>query len=890
MTHRTSQLRTRFLALLCLVALACAGIAAAQLPAPGAAWQFDVTGFIQQATLGGAGCTAAGAPSAGALACGTIVVNGHVITVPANTVVMFPANQLGWGEVFSLAPQPYRGLSLSGLATSDVPTPLTTYEAHVVGNVVPAAGALPGVGTYIAGLISISQHGLNSGAGYITSIAQVTNPATGLTEMELGVATGTTPALTRVRINDPVIPALGTGRYTQGQSPDVRFTSDPDNPTITAGTGFPQCLYSADVAQCPQANRPTVVGGGFAGQFYTQTGFLNPLTGVRIPPGGGFPDASVMAPLEIGDYVTFAGNLVQDCAAGCPNGQTGGPWPLAPGGVYISAHTITSNIAIWTQPRTASDPTPKDPAYARIDVSLIGTGGLNVLGAAEASIRTRFEGFTTDKSRTMHMFGIDVPQPPGTDRDWGTIGVDPGPPKGVAQGRWRFRPPCVAFGTDPNTLKAIDKQCIMNQADTFLPATRELRAVLEVPACPVSGADPVIGIACVAGTPAVQASRTPLANGLIPGQYHAPIQDYILAENIPGTVVIPVDFNSIPFLAQGGYASTSNSTPSGALNPWPGTLIPAPGCTPASAAPGGPYQVASGGTVTLSGTAGGTTPTFLWTVVSGGGSFTAGSTTLTPTFSAPAVLATTTVTVNLAVTACNSTVNSPATITVNAPLAPTATVPAPITVLSGTPVSLKGTGVDPNVPALALTFAWTQTNTGAAGVPTVSPLTCGPAASPITCTLNFVPTLPVGGASATIQLQGLTTNSAGVSSVAASTSVTVLPPSAALSITSVEYRTTAKRLIINASDTTVSPTLVLKLQPYVTSTGVTYNPDPAAGGLGNTFINNGAGLYLLDISGAPAPVCGNTTGAYATPCRIAAITVTASDGGTASSVVTKIRQ
>jgi hypothetical protein len=51
----------------------------------------------------------------------------------------------------------------------------------------------------------------------------------------------------------------------------------------------------------------------------------------------------------------------------------------------------------------------------------------------------------------------------------------------------------------------------------------------------------------------------------------------------------------------------------------------------------------------------------------------------------------------------------------------------------------------------------------------------------------------------------------------------------------------------------VSPNVVLKLQPYLTVNGTTYNPDPAAGGLGNTFTNNGAGAYTLDISGAPEP-------------------------------------
>jgi hypothetical protein len=894
---------TSAVALLCLALLAWTGTAVAQLPGAGVPWQFEVTGFIQSASLGGANCGTA--PVTGALACGTIVVNGHVITVPSNTVVMLPANQLTWEELFLLAPLPY-GLTAvppsTGMAMADLPAPLTTYEAHVMGNVMP--GALPGQGVYIAGLIDIAQQGLNSGAGYITALAPVLNPLTGATEMEIQVATGDlVNPITHVRINDPIPLGGTTGRYTSGQSPDVRFTSDPDNPTITAGTGFPHCLYSADIAQCPQANRPTVVGppAAFAGSFFTVTGLL--VNGTRIPAGGGFPDATQMAPLEVGDYITFAGNLVLNCAvAACNVGPTAMPltgFPALAGvptanATYISAHTITSNIAIFTQPRTALDPAPKDPAFARIDVSLIGTGGLIVIGANEAVIRTRFEGFSTDPSRTMHMFGIDVPQPPGTNRDWGTIGVDPGLPTGAVKGRWRFRPPCALFGTDPNSIK-VDKLCIMNQLGSFLPVTRELRSVIEVPACPASLVDPVIGTLCIAGTAAVPGTTT-LANGLIAGQYHAPIQTFIFAENIPGTPVVPSDFNVVPFLTQGGYASTLGTVPTGPLNPWPGAVAPVAQCTPPTANANGPYTVASStatltNTVTLNGSGGGgnatTFPAFSWTVSAG---TLLNATTLAPTFQAPVVAATTNVTATLTVSVCGASVSSSTTITVNPPAAPTVSyVPlSPLTVLSGTPVTFTATGIDPGGLKVDVTWSYTTAPplTGITGLPTL-PLLCKGTTSTTTCALSFTPIIPLGGASVTIFIQAQATNSAGTSSAPDPTTVTILPPSATLSITSAEYRTGKQRLIINASESVISPTLTLKLAPYQTATGVIYDP---CAGVGCTFTNNGAGLYLYDASGAPAPACGNPTGAYATPCTIPAITVKASDGGTASSVLTRIRQ
>ena len=86
----------------------------------------------------------------------------------------------------------------------------------------------------------------------------------------------------------------------------------------------------------------------------------------------------------MGDYVTFAGTLVQDA-----------------NGTYVSAHTLVNNVAIYTWPGT-------NPAYVAIDVSFIGTGGLTVVGANEAAIMTRFEGFSTDTVRVVHLYGIDL--------------------------------------------------------------------------------------------------------------------------------------------------------------------------------------------------------------------------------------------------------------------------------------------------------------------------------------------------------------------------------------------------------------------------------------------------------------------------------------------------
>src|ERR1700750_1200285 len=84
---------------LLLLAVLAAGTARAQLPMP-ASTQFDVTGYIEEAVLDPA-CTAD--PHCG----GTITVQGHVIVVPKEIVVMFPANALTWQEMFAQAPLPY---------------------------------------------------------------------------------------------------------------------------------------------------------------------------------------------------------------------------------------------------------------------------------------------------------------------------------------------------------------------------------------------------------------------------------------------------------------------------------------------------------------------------------------------------------------------------------------------------------------------------------------------------------------------------------------------------------------------------------------------------------------------------------------------------------------
>ena len=135
------------------------------LTAPQVPPQFDITGFIQEATLDSNSriCQASDPRLAG----GTVKVNGITVIIPCNTILQMPAATLTWQELFSLAPRDIglppgdKGIpSQTGMAQKDTVNipfastqngPLPSYEIHVQGNIVN--------GKYIAGLcLSHSNH------------------------------------------------------------------------------------------------------------------------------------------------------------------------------------------------------------------------------------------------------------------------------------------------------------------------------------------------------------------------------------------------------------------------------------------------------------------------------------------------------------------------------------------------------------------------------------------------------------------------------------------------------------------------------------------------------------------------------------------------------------
>ncbi len=115
------------------------------------------------------------------------------------------------------------------------------------------------------------------------------------------------------------------------------------------------------------------------------------------------------------------------------------------------------------------------------------------------------------------------------------------------------------------------------------------------------------------------------------------------------------------------------------------------------------------------------------------------------------------------------------------------------------------------------------------------------------------PTLAAGQITPTVvQLTITATNSLGLVSTPQTASVTINPQPDTVGITTAEYRTGKQRLIITATSSVISPNVILTLQPYLTTTGATF--DPAR--LGNTLANGLNGIYTLTLVGAPQPAAG----------------------------------
>jgi hypothetical protein len=584
---------------LLVVGLALLWAAPAQAAQPVPPPQFDMTGFIQEATLDGtvAGAAVTPLPNTDPRAGGTMTINGIKMLIPNNTILQLPAGSFTWAQLLD----PTVSAALPGnllhqvpgqtmLALSDIPNPrfppvrpplvppFPVCEVRAVGNVLP--GPAGGPPRYIVGLIvPITQQGLNLGMGIVNYIDYATG------RFRVGGTIGDPTSGALLEVNDPV------GRYGLVHSPDPRFTCDTNNPTVHSVTGYPMGIPRvappAIDPLCPLTNRPLNGAVGFPIDPFLALGA--PLRTFDMPaPGtaGATTNPTKQVPIMVGDWVDFSGTLCKINAAG----------PNIAANMYMSVHTLIVDVGVYTAPGVP-------PAYLAIEVILIGTGGTPPAGITqEATTRLRVEGFTTDPTGFIDVYAKDV-NPITGQETLRLLGV-----------------------TDPATQPVRGRFRHILNGGLFMPPTREIM---------------------------VQ-SRTGVvrnvANGLDAGQYTAPQFDFIFPEHVvQGAPQVPANFEDILFLSLGSGplgGPGSGGPIVGQLDPWPGDPVPPQATGTNGLAPvvsAGPnIAVGTGALVRLAGTVildpNSNRPQIRWRQTGGPGVPLTAFNTLSPSFTAPIVL------------------------------------------------------------------------------------------------------------------------------------------------------------------------------------------------------------------------------------------------------------
>lgn len=862
---------------------------------------FDITGFIQYASLDptpglcnkddNPAPTPANPPLPAQckITGGWVELNNTVVRVPQNVVVFFPNVLITWEEVFEQNPNTHQTdpVFQTGLAMADTPRFPGTYQVHVQGNIID--------GQYIAGIIYISQDPANFFQGFIERI-----------DYTKGILWVNGQ---RFQLNDPPITftipnpdgtplldgggnptVLTKGRYSAGQTPDMRFAVDQNNPTVHAQNGYPMCIpvvpsgtYNGELGipgvpdpyvlvappgltytgmddpQCPEINRPRdSVTGTTLMNIYVMNA-----PGAAASPDNPFPqDPYLEAPFEVGDFVMMIGTLEVDAD-----------------GAYVTVTDVdATSVGPSTWPAT-------DPAYLTIDVVIQGTGGVpSPFFPQEVGVRTRVEGMSTDPFRTVDVSAIDTDCNGNlTFREpaWAAnFPVEPGIPGIGVKGRWRMRFP---------------------QGGDFLPAVQNVGAR-------ISGSVP-----------------GKMKSGLTYSEYQLPSGEFILPENVlPGTPPPRGNFSDIAFLDNGlgplpMVSDVFDSTQiqlgqqpipfypnqqQGQLNPFPDRTLPPLTCVPGtlntvalpkfSSTPNPPFP---GVTVTLDGT-GSTPPTgpFTWAQVLNPGDpqvVLSDANAAKPTFVAPAVAGPQNLTFSLLVgnngangsnvppsalatlivpivvappntppaVSATATGPNPAPVDPNLPPPPPTVTGTTITVASGAFVSLNATCVDPaqapNTPCTS-TFNWTA--------PADITLSSN-VGSPVTFT---APTVPDLTPAQTFTFQVTATSSVAPNLVSAPVTVTVIvqPVTDVIVISNVVYRRTKGRLIVNVSDFTPGVTLTATLDIINPATGQQFS------GVMGPIIPFAQGVFSIRFSNIPPPNI---------------VTITSDGGGIASSGITFLR-
>jgi len=444
------------------------------------------------------------------LSAGHMTLNGVPVRLPRNLYVTMPGQYLTVSDLFrgkhpGTAPALAPPQAASGLALADANRAPVAIEAEVMGNMVG--------GEYVAGVVRLSQQGLNVGQGFIRAI----DTAKG--ELLVGPDAGG-PPVARVRIND------ATGAYGQrnadksgGEAFDERFAADPGNAAVVAITGFPMCIpASGSDPACPAANR-SPEGGAFApsqGRRYT----CGPVAAEPQAPAHAGCDPTKPTPLKVGDFISYVGMITEDSPGS--------------GTFFHAAHAIEALLGIYTSPG-------RNPAYVFTEVTIVGTLGDPWPGIdQEETSRFRIVGFTTDPSRRVKVYAVDNP---GTPAQPSPLPADPDAGPGERLLAALQPSPTAQIGRVRITLDA---------KSNFLPITRDILTRIE-------------------GHP----RDATTAAGLAQGRYTSPVSEYIAPENTRfGRPRAPVaaPFENFCFLSRGGEALSTlgrSGPPIGRLDPFP---------------------------------------------------------------------------------------------------------------------------------------------------------------------------------------------------------------------------------------------------------------------------------------------------------------------------------
>ena len=378
---------------------------------------FSVIGHIEAMTLDTPGSASSGAQ---------ITVSNIPVTIPANSLITMPGKYITLQDLFrgpvraTPGSVPAVGVN-SGLALLDPTPPKVPFEAEIIGNIDKTTGR------FIAANVHISQGALHTGAGFIQAI----NTQTG--ELRVGAKGGTVGA--RVRLND----VQGVFGLKNSDRPDAamvkldeRFELDSGNAPVHAKTGYPVCIpRSLADPLCPATNRP---GPSATNPTLNARFTCGPVAAAVDVPTFATCNPSLAAPLQVGDYVTYAGVLTMDTSA-------------APGTnpFVVAAYGLDAELGIYTSPNT-------EPVYVFIEEAIQGTKGEPfrtdpTFGdiAQEETTRFRVVGFTTDPSRNVEVGILDSdrfdqvdPATPGFSRFSFTGSVGLRPSNLVQLGRFRF--------------------------------------------------------------------------------------------------------------------------------------------------------------------------------------------------------------------------------------------------------------------------------------------------------------------------------------------------------------------------------------------------------------------------------------------------------------------